>query len=190
MKQLIGTVAACLLLTSASALAQNQDEEMKAWMELNKPGQEHRYIEQFSGNWDVSVTMWHAPGAPPTNSKGTAEHRMILDGRYLQQHFKSDMMGTPFEGMGLWGYDNAKKEHVSTWVDSMSTGIFTATGKSESAGKSFTFTGEYKDPKGQTRKAKEILRFQDPNKIVAEMFEIGADGKEFKNMEMIYTRRK
>jgi len=64
-----------------------------------------------------------------------------------------------------------------------------ATGTGDGAGKSFTFTGEFLDPKGQTRKTKEVLRFESPSRVVAEMYEIGADGKEFKNMEMTYTRK-
>jgi len=177
-----------LLFLPVVALAQ-ADQEMQAWIEASKPGQEHQYIAQFSGNWDVTATFWPAPGAPPQTSKGTSEHKMIMGGRYLHQLFKGDMMGQPFEGIGMWGYDNIKKEYVSTWLDSMSTGIMMSMGKGETGGKSFTFSGEYKDPKGQTRKNREVLRFQDPNKVVAEMYEIGPDGKEFKNMELTYTRK-
>jgi hypothetical protein len=60
------------------------------------------------------------PGQPPLESEGTAEHKMILGVRYLQQAFTGDMMGTPFGGIGLNGYDNQKQKFVSTWVDSMS----------------------------------------------------------------------
>jgi len=168
---------------------QDQNQEMQAWIEASKPGQQHKHIEQFAGSWNVSVTNWPAPGAPPMTSKGTCENKMILGGRYLQQLFKGDMMGQAFEGLGMWGYDNLKKEHVSTWLDSFSTGIMMAAGKSDSAGKVFTFTGEYRDPQGRTRKVKEILRFQDANKVSAEMYETGPDGKEFKNTEMTYTRK-
>jgi len=189
MKQLICALGVSLLLIPAAALAQTPEQEMQAWAEASKPGQQHKYIEQFSGNWDVSATFWAAPGAQPMTSKGTSEHKMIMGGRYLHQLFKGEMMGAAFEGLGMWGYDNLKKEYVSTWLDSMSTGIMMAKGAGDAAGKSFTFTGEYLDPKGQTRKTKEVLRFESPAKVVAEMYEIGADGKEFKNMEMTYTRK-
>ncbi len=114
---------------------------------------------------------------------------MIMGGRYLQQQVKAEMMGMPFEGMGLWGYDNIKKEHISTWVDSMSTGIMVSRGTDDADGKVFTFNGEYLDASGKTRKNKEVLRIQDANKFLAEMYEVGPDGKEFKNMEMVYTRK-
>jgi len=189
MKHLSCLLGVSLLLMSALGLAQNQNQEMQAWLEASKPGPQHKHLEQFAGTWDVSMTYWPAPGAPPMSSKGTAEHKMIMGGRYLHQAVKAEMMGMPFEGLGTWGYDNLKKEHVASWLDSMSTGIMLSKGTADSAGKVFTFTGEYLDPQGQTRKVKEILRIQDANKLVAEMYDIGPDGKEFKNMEMTYTRK-
>ncbi len=77
----------------------------------------------------------------------------------------------------------------STWIDSMSTGIMVSRGTDEADGKIFTFVGEYLDASGKTRKNKEVMRIQDANKFQAEMFETGPDGKEFKNMEMVYTRK-
>ena len=181
----------CLALLMPLLPGQNQDQamqEMQALVQANQPGPHQKALEQFAGTWDVSATFWPAPGAPPVTFTGTADHKMIMGGRYLQQQVKAEMMNMPFEGMGLWGYDNLKKEHISTWIDSTSTGIMVSRGTDE-ADKVFTFNGEYLDSTGKTRKVKEVLRIQDANKLLAEMYETGPDGKEFKNMEMIYTRK-
>ena len=37
--------------------------------------------------------------------------------------FAGDMMGSPFSGIGLNGYDNNTGKYVSTWMDTMSTAI-------------------------------------------------------------------
>ena len=52
---------------------------------------------------------------------------MILGGRYLEQRYEGTMMGQPFSGIGVTGFDNYKKKFVSTWVDSMGTAIMTMT---------------------------------------------------------------
>jgi hypothetical protein len=190
MKKLI--CGLCLFLFIPLLPGQNQDQamqEMQAFVQANQPGPHQKSIEQFVGTWDVSMTLWPAPGAAPMNFTATADHKMIMGGRYLQQQVKGEMMGMSVEGMGLWGYDNMKKEHISTWIDSMSTGIMVSRGTEDADGKVFTFTGEYLDPAGKTRKSREVLRIQDADKLLAEMYETGPDGKEFKNMELIYTRK-
>ena len=55
-----------------------------------------------------------------------ASHRMlqkmILDGRFLHQEFNGEMMGSPFIGIGITGYDNGSKQYVSNWMDSSEKG--------------------------------------------------------------------
>ena len=50
--------------------------------------------------------------------------KMLLDGRFLQQEFTGEMMGQPFSGVGINAYDNLRKRYVTTWIDTMGTGIF------------------------------------------------------------------
>ena len=38
------------------------------------------------------------------------------------------MMGQPFSGVGIDGYDNLRKKYVTTWIDTMGTGIFSMEG--------------------------------------------------------------
>ena len=64
-----------------------------------------------------------------------------MGGRYLEQRFKGDIMGMPFEGIGYTGYDNVKKQYWGTWMDNMSTGMMTSTGTAPPTGRSWTFNG-------------------------------------------------
>jgi hypothetical protein len=75
------------------------------------------------------------PGKPPTESNGTAEMKMLLDGRFLYQEFNSQMMGQPFSGIGIDAYDNMTKKYVTAWMDSMGTGIFIMEGTASPDGK-------------------------------------------------------
>ncbi len=185
------SIAVCLVLLVGLLLVPlyAQDEQMQAWMKASQPGQNHKYLEPMAGTWDVTTRMWAAPGAQPSESKATSEHKLMFDGRFLHQTFKGTFMNMPFEGLGLWGYDNMKKMYVSSWIDNSSTTIMTTWGSADDSGKVFTFNGEYTEPSGKTQKMKEIIRVEGPDKHVMEMYTPGPDGKEFKSMELVYTRK-
>ena len=53
---------------------------------------------------------------------------MGLDGRVLIEEVTSSMMGMPFTGHGMTGYDNVTGKYWSTWTDSMSTGLMVSEG--------------------------------------------------------------
>jgi hypothetical protein len=97
-----------------------------------------------------------------------------------------------FEGMGVIGYDNFRQQYVTGWVDNMNTAVFTSTGKADPSGKTFTFTGKADVP-GLNKKDvshRSVLTFQGNDRITEEMFSPGPDGKEFKTMEITYSRAK
>ena len=165
-------------------------EEMEAWMKYMTPGPEHHKLAAQEGDWNAAVKMWMQPGAPVTESTGSAKFRMIFGGRFQIQEFQGNMMGMPFEGMGLGGYDNAKKEHFGTWCDSMGTGIMLAKGKSDDKGVT-TLTGTMSDPRGIDYTMREVVTQKDKDTIVFEMYMSGGDVKEeFRMMEITYTRKK
>jgi len=96
---------------------------MKKMQEYGTPGEMHKMLAAATGTWDAEVTSWMDPAKPPTKSKATSVNKMIMNGLYQQSTFKGDMMGMPFEGMSMVGYDNTRKVFTSTWVDNMSSGI-------------------------------------------------------------------
>lgn len=99
--------------------------EMQQMMEMmakyGAPGSEHKQLEDMVGSWTSTMTHWTAPGAPPEVSKGTVNYEMILEGRYLIGHHKSDFGGMPFEGIEIIGYDRFRQRMYSIWIDNMST---------------------------------------------------------------------
>ena len=117
---------------------------MEAYMKAGAPGEAHKALAQAVGTYDCKVKSWHAPGAPPTEDSGTATRKMALDGRVLIEDFSTSMMGMPFKGQGMHGYDNVTGKHWSTWVDSMSTGVMLSEGTCDAQG-ACTFTGTYND---------------------------------------------
>ena len=56
---------------------------MKQMMELAKLNENHKLLASMAGTWTYNVTMWMAPGAPPSKSTGTAVRKAMMDGRYF-----------------------------------------------------------------------------------------------------------
>src|SRR5204862_4453368 len=86
------------------------------------------------------------PGQPPVESTGTDESMWIMGGRYVQEKFSGNFMGQPFTGMGITGYDNAKKQYFGTWIDSMGTGLMLSNGNTTDGGKTWNFKTVGTDP--------------------------------------------
>jgi len=182
------------LAVSASAQQQpsasaEQQAAMDAWMKAASPGAPHQRLAQFEGSWNVTTKMWMAPGATPEVSAGTATSKMVLGGRYLRERVESVMMGMPFEGIGYTGYDNLKGKYVGTWVDNFGTGVLTVEGTWNEADNSLVTTAEMLDPMtGKMTSMRMVTRVVDANTHVAEFYQPGPDGVEFKGMELTYTR--
>ncbi len=182
---LLALAAVC---TSLSSSAQTSDE-MQAMMAYSTPGDIHKMLAKSAGSWSATLSMWMQPDTKPVSSTASCVNEMILGGRYLQAKNKGVFMGQPFEGIGLTGYDNAKKQFISTWVDNMGTGIMTMTGSWDEASKSIKYSGMMVDPTtSKDVPVREVWRFLDDNNQVMEMY-ASSNGKEFKTMEVKYTRQ-
>jgi hypothetical protein len=177
--------AACSYVMPASA---QTAEETQAWMNYMTPGSIHQMMAKSAGSWAGKATFW-MPGAPATKADVETKQEMILGGRYLKSFNTGNMMGMPFEGIGLIAYDNAKKVFINSWIDNMGTGVMTLEGTWDDKSKSITFTGKMVDPMtGKDTPVKEVVKFIDDNNQVLEMYQ-QAKGKEYKSMEIIYSRK-
>ncbi len=166
------------------------DPAMAAWIKAGAPGEMHKLLEPLVGEWTAVSTFVAAPGAPPVESKGTCKRTSILGGRFIQEEFKGDFMGMPMEGLGFYGHDNVKKKYVSAWMDTMTSPIMTSLGTIDDSKKVITFTGDYDDPAtGKVKKNRSIFKIESKEKNSWTMFDTTPDGKEFKTMEIVYTRK-
>lgn len=148
-------------------------------------------LEAMAGEWTYTSKMWMDPAAPPMESTGTSSFKSILGGRYVQHEHHGFVMGMPFEGIGINGYDNIKKKFVSTWIDNMGTMITYMTGTFDPASKTFTYTGKMDDvvKAGTVVKIRETLHAPDADTAHMQWYET-RDGKEAKTMEIVYKRKK
>ena len=163
----------------------------KAWKEAMTVGEQHKMLAKTAGTWTGDVTMWMADGAPPMKSTSTSVTKTIYGGLYQETTHKGDMMGMPFEGKSITGYDNLKKEYFSTWIDNMGSGVMVMTGTWDDANKKLNYTGTTKCMNGQDATMREVFTMTDDNNHMLEMYAPDPKtGKEYKNMEIKYTRKK
>ncbi len=195
-----GALAVVLALAAPALLAQQQGEKpkmspeqqaaMEAWMKVATPGEGHKLLEPLIGSWDVQSTMWEKPGNPPEKGSGVAEDSWVLGGRFVREEFQGEFGGMKFQGLGYTGYDNYKKKYVGSWMDTMGTMMMHSIGTVDASGKVFTATSTIDDiMTGKPMKVREVTRIVDNNKHVMEMFGPDPSGKEFKMMEIVYTRK-
>jgi len=155
-----------------------------------KPGPEHEHLKKSVGVWDATVEMAEAPGKPPAVSKGTETNALLGGGLWLVTDFKSEMMGQPFEGHGVAGYDPAKKKYVGTWVDSWTTTLGISEGTFDPATKKETAVMEAPDQTGKMITMKMETEWKDDDTRVFTMWSPGPDGKDFAGLKITYKRRK
>jgi hypothetical protein len=169
--------------------ARDMAADMDIYCKAAAPGAAHELLAKMTGSWTTRTKSWMDPGKPPMESSGTSEYKMLFEGRYLHQQFNGDMMGTPFSGIGVWGYDNQKNKFVSTWIDSMSTGIYYFEGSGDTESRTITQVCRYEDPVRGPMKLRSVTRIVDDNTHVFEMYGTDKSDVEQKMMEITYTRK-
>ena len=166
--------------------------DMQACMMAGTPGEMHKWLAKGTGVWQGKNTMWMAPNTEPMKSECVATVTPMLDGRFVKCETAGDMPGMgPFNGFGLYGFDNVTQKFQSTWVDNCSTTILQGTGDLSSDGKVMTWNYNYTCP--ITKKPvtmREVETITGPDTKTLEMY--GTDpksGNEFKMMEIAFTRK-
>lgn len=194
---IITVVSVCALVVTSSAVAKDRKADkqmdpqamMETYKKLATPGEPHKQLAGLAGSWTTKTKEWMEPGKPPMESTGSVEMKVLLDGRYLQQEFTGDMMGQPYTGVGITGYDNLRKRYVSTWIDSMGTGIFMMEGTATADGKTITLKGHHAEPGGGQMAHRAVWKLVDDNTQTFDMYGSHHGGKEMKMMEIVYTRK-
>ena len=164
---------------------------MKSWAAFMAVGEMQQMLAKSDGEWDGEVTMWMDPSMPPSKSKSLSTNKMVLGGRYQQSEHKGCFGGMPFEGIALTGYDNARKVFMTTWIDNMGTSFMNLEGPYDPATKTIRLKGKATDAmSGKQVNYREEFTVIDDNTQKMALFAPDMKGKEFKTMEIVYSRKK
>lgn len=165
---------------------------MEKCMAYATANENHKVLNVFVGQWEHTAKMWMDPAQPPMESNGTNTNEWLYNGKFLKQTAKGQVMGMPFEGMGITGYDNILKKYVSFWLDTMGTGFMMASGTYDATTKTIKETGAM--PNAMTGETAQSFRAEwkliDNDHYTYDVFIKSADGKESPMLSLSYKRVK
>lgn len=153
------------------------------------PDANHKVLEALAGKWETTMKFWMASQVEPITSSGIMESKMIFDGRFLKQKLAGSFMGRTYEGLGIMGYDNIKRLYQYFWIDNMGTGMLKSDVQYDPVTRTFTEEGEVSCPEtGGQRWYRSKVTVIDDHHYTQEIFMKDTHGKEFRSMEISYTR--
>lgn len=171
---------------------EQMQQHMEEYMKLTMPGEPQKHLERFVGTWKTTTRVWmEGPGSAPTESPGTSTKKLVLGGRYIMEEHKGTMMGMPYEGIGMTGYDNYKNMYISTWASNMSTELLISKGTRHPQTGVFTFFGDMDEPgmKITGRTVKYVTTVVNDDKHIFRIYDLHA-GDDYKVIEIEYAREK
>ena len=153
------------------------------------PAEQHRLLDRMVGRWKTAVKYRMTADAPVVESEGTCRRKWILGNRFVLSEFDGGDLALPFQAIAIYGYDRFEEKYTSAWVDSLSTAITTYLGTCEEPCDVINFIGRHGDPwTGTKRQSRGVTRFLSDDKHVLALYESGRDGREYKVLEIVYTR--
>ncbi len=108
----------------------------------------------------------------------------------MDEH-KGTMMGQPYEGIGMTGYDNYRNMYFSSWCSNMQTNMLTMAGMRHPKTGVFTYYGEMDEPalKVVGRTVKYVTSIIDKDHYVFDIIDLHA-GDDYKVVQISYERVK
>lgn len=140
---------------------------------------EHARLATLAGRWNVTQSMWASPGKAPQVDRGNAVVTPVLNGSRLRQELHIDAPDKPFDGLGYFGYDNARREYYSTWMDINFPGMIVASGDFDAANARYTFRALVADgaKPGAQIPLREVLQVIDTDHFRYEYYEDHGKGE-------------
>lgn len=148
-------------------------------------------LEYFIGDWDVSVTF-RLPDGKDGEGKAACKTGWVVEGKFLQQEYKGDFMGSTLTVVQMFGYDAAKKKFVEFQYHSGGDASHTIVneGAFNDKGKVLTFTGDTTDGfTGRASKLRTVTIIADRDNYTLEWYMTKQGGKEERKVVLTHKRK-
>ena len=166
------------------------ESQVETFVRHAMPGEHHKLLGKMAGSWNMAVKYRMSADSPVVESQGTSERKWILGNRFVLEEFDGGSLALPFKGLAIYGYDAFEKKYTSVWVDTTNTAMTTSAGTCQEDCKVIAFVGRHGDPwSGIKKPSRGVTRLVSDDRHVLELYEPGAGGKEFKVLEIVYTRK-
>lgn len=155
---------------------------ISAQMPMPEPTEHHGHFKDMEGEWDATMKMMEM------EVPGVEKNEVVCGGLWLKTEYESELMGQPFEGLGLTGYDPEKGKYVMMWIDSGSMTWIISEGDLE--GTTMTLWSMMPNMSGEMVKTKMVEEMPDKDTRILTFSQKGEDGKDVETMSISYKRRK
>src|SRR5690606_12572898 len=162
---------------AAAATAKNGDA----------PTPQDEGLHRAIGQWDATMKMAMDPSQPAMEVKGAESVRPICNGNYTWSDFTASMMGMPFEGHAIVGWDEANECYVSYWIDSMMPIWLKSTGKQLENAAGVEMRGKGTDGEGNEMTTREVVTWKGDDERHLKMEFTTEQGTQ--TMEIVYVRK-
>ena len=166
-------------------------EMMKHAARYTQPGEPHRLLERFLGEWE-SETRITLPGEKTPAERGTSRASWAMEGRWLRVENEGTLMQMPIRSFALLGYDNFKMSYVMTSVSSMDTAMNHAEGDVDPKTGALVLYGtidEYLTGE-HDKMVRYVWRFPDADTIRFEVHDLPIGETDTLVVEVLYRRKK
>lgn len=190
------SIAVILALTTCAAVFAAQDNKKQNepaepnWGEMPEmagPVQQHQWLKKFVGDWTTDIELI-APGSEPIKESCTETVRAVGE-FWIITDTRSKFMGEQYTAVLTLGYDPKKEKYIGTYVDSMTSQLWTYEGKLDESGNKLILNTEATMPDGASVKFRETheIKSNDHRVFTSEL--IGPDG-DFMEVLTVNAHRK
>jgi uncharacterized protein DUF1579 len=177
-------------LAALPLLAQGTVEDATArYLTLSRPGPHHQHLAAFAGSYDARMRTAQMEGRPASETKGTVEAKMILDGRFLELEIKTQAEGRTMTVLHILGHDNARERPTQLVLSNQSTAVTSAEGVCEEEGKTLRFDAFVEAPAAKMT-YRTVYRRTGEGEFAIATFMPDKEGKPFLMNEMLCTKRR
>jgi hypothetical protein len=165
----------------------------ESWDDLTARGPQHDLLDPLIGEWETTVKIWSDPQTPPFVARGRVERIWILDGRFVEEWIEEldDSGAVTWEAAGLLGYDRLTGRYEYTLVHTSSTATERKVGRLDPAKNVLSLSGKFTQiDTGIVVLDRLEIAINGPDTHTMTEYTRGEDGREIKEMEIQYTRRK
>jgi hypothetical protein len=158
-------------------------------MKLAQPGPEHELLKSMEGETNIAFKYYMDKDAT-ADGAGTGKNTMIMGGRFLMMENTTSTMGMTVKGMTILGFDRRKNKYTMFEIDEMGTYSVSAEGDYNADTKTLTLNGSELDPVSKkSMDFKFVYDLSKPNEHKFSVIFIKPDGSEFKEVEVIATKK-
>lgn len=185
----LAAAALCFGIVTAAPADHHETGAGAAEMPPMGPPEEMKIVEAMNGEYDVKFFYKMDPTSEEwVETAATATLSSVVAGGAQKMEFEGNMMGMPFQGVGLTSYDRYTQQWQMTWVDSMGARISMYTGSFDDG--KMVVTGEDMGPDGATYKAR-LTTYNITDDGYDWLYELSMDGGAtyIKGAKATYTRK-